>query len=94
MLEVTKCAPQLAIKDGIAKAFRNFFSKRADFPKFRKKGVNDSFSLSNDLLKITDSRVKIPNLGWVKLFEELRFKGKILGATISRIADRWYIAIG
>ena len=25
--------------------------------------------------------------------EELRFKGKILGATVSRTADRWFVAI-
>jgi len=93
MLEVTKCAPQLAIKDGLNRAFRNFFTKKAAFPKFHKKGINDSFSLSNDQFKIKDNLVKIPRLGWVRLAEKLRFTGKIIGATISRIADKWYIAI-
>ena len=93
MLEVTKCAPQLAIKDGLYRAFKNFFTKKAGFPKFHKKGINDSFSLSNDQFKINDHQVKIPKLGWVKLAEKLRFAGKILGATISRTADKWYIAI-
>ena len=93
MLEVTKCAPQLAIKDGLAKAFQNFFAGRAEFPKFHKKGVRDSFSLSNDHLQINGALVKVPNLGWVRLSEELRLNGKILGATISRTADKWYIAI-
>jgi len=37
--------------------------------------------------------VKIPNLGWVNLAENLRFQGKILGATISKTADKWYISI-
>jgi putative transposase len=36
MLEVTKCAPQMAIKD-LGKAFQNFFAKRAGYPKFKKK---------------------------------------------------------
>jgi len=93
MLEVTKCAPQLAIKNGLAGAFKNFFAKRAGFPKFHKKGVGDSFSLSNDQLKIKNKSVKIPNLGWVRLSEQLRFDGKILGATISRTSDRWHIAV-
>lgn len=93
MFEVTKCAVQLAIKDGLARAFKNFFAKRAGFPKFHKKGVHDSFSLSNDQLKISEKSVKIPNLGWVRLSESLRFEGKILGATISRTADKWFIAI-
>ena len=93
MLEVTKCAPQLAIKDGLAKAFKNFFAKRAGFPKFKKKGVNDSFSLSNDQFVIKDKSIRVPNLGYVRMTEELRFDGKIIGATISRKADRWFVSI-
>jgi transposase, IS605 OrfB family, central region len=93
MLEVSKCAPQLAIKNGLNSAFKNFFANRAAFPTFHKKGVNDSFSLSNDQFKIRGRSVKIPKLGWVRLAEELRFTGKILGATISRKADKWHIAI-
>jgi len=77
MLEVTKCAPQLAIRDGLASAFRNFFAKRAGFPKFRKKGVNDSFSLSNDQFGVKGNIIRIPNLGYVRMTEKLRFSGKI-----------------
>ena len=36
MLEVTKCAPQQAIKD-LGKAFKNFWAGRAKYPQFRKK---------------------------------------------------------
>ena len=93
MLEVTKCAPQLAIKDDLNSAFRNYFAKRAGFPQFRKKGVNDRFSLSNDQFIIIEKAVRIPNLGWVRLAEEMRYDGKILGAAVSRTADKWYIAI-
>ena len=93
MLEVTKCAPQLAIKEGLARAFRNFFSGRAEFPKFHKKGEKDSFSLSNDQFAITGKLIRIPNLGCVRMTEELRFCGKVIGATISRKADRWYVSV-
>ena len=47
MLEVTKCAPQLAIMQ-LGEAFRNFFASRARYPRFRKKGIHDRFSISND----------------------------------------------
>ena len=47
MLEVTKCAPQLAIIQ-LGEAFKNFFVHRVAYPKFRKKGVHDRFSISND----------------------------------------------
>jgi putative transposase len=92
MLEVTKCAPQLAIKD-LGKAFQNFFAKRAEFPKFKKKGQKDSFALSNDQFSINAKTIRIPNLGYVRMAEELRFDGKIMGAVVSRKADRWFVAI-
>ena len=92
MLEVTKCAPQLAIMQ-LGEAFRNFFALRAKYPKFRKKGIHDRFSISNDQFHIDGRRIRIPNLGWVRMREALRFRGKIVSATISRVADRWFASI-
>jgi len=93
MYEVTKCAPQLAIKDDLNSAFRNFFAKRAGFPKYRKKGIHDSFSISNDQFEATGKKVRIPHLGWVNMAEELRLDGKVIGASVSRRADRWHISV-
>jgi len=92
MLEVTKNAPQMAIIQ-LGKAFKNFFSGRAKYPQFRKKGMHERFTLTNDQFEIKDSRIRLPNLGWVRMREKLRFQGKILSATISRIADRWFASI-
>jgi putative transposase len=92
MLEVSKCAPQLAIVQ-LGEAFRNFFAKRAKYPVFRRKGVHDRFSISNDQFSVEGARIRIPNLGWVRMRECLRFTGKILSATISRVADRWFVSI-
>ena len=92
MLEVTKCAPQLAIMD-LGRAFQNFFKKHAGFPKFKKKGINDSFSISNDQFRIEGRSIRVPNLGYVRMTEELRFDGKIIGATVSRKADKWYVSV-
>jgi len=93
MLEVTKCAPQIAIRNDLNKAFRNFFEKRAGYPKYRKKGIHDSFSISNDHFETEGNKAWVPLLGWVKMAEELRFNGKIVSAVISRTADRWYVSI-
>ena len=92
MLEVTKCAPQLAIMQ-LGEAFRNFFALRAKYPRFRRKGIHDRFSISNDQFQIEGRRIRIPNLGWVRMREALRFRGKIVSATISRVADRWFASI-
>jgi putative transposase len=92
MLEVTKNAPQMAIIQ-LGEAFRNFFAGRARHPKFRKKGVHDRFTLTNDQFSVEGSRIRIPSLGWVRMRETLRFTGKIMSATVSRVADRWFVSI-
>ncbi|MDY7016878.1 MAG: RNA-guided endonuclease TnpB family protein [Nitrospirota bacterium] len=92
MTEVTKNAPQTAIIQ-LGVAFKNFFSGRARYPKFRKKGIHERFAITNDQFRIEGSRIKIPKLGWVSMHEPLRFKGKILSAAISRTADSWFVSI-
>jgi putative transposase len=92
MLEVTKNAPQMAIIQ-LGIAFKNFFSGSANYPQFRKKGTHDRFTLTNDQFFVDGSRIRIPNLGWVRMRETLRFAGKIMSATISRVADRWFVSI-
>jgi putative transposase len=75
MLEVTKNAPQMAIIQ-LGQAFQNFFAGRARYPQFRKKGKRDRFTLTNDQFSLDGSRIRIPNLGWVRMRETLRFAGK------------------
>jgi putative transposase len=92
MSEVTKNAPQMAIIQ-LGAAFKNFFSGKSRYPKFRKKGVHDRFTLTNDQFSVDDSRIRIPNLGWVRMRETLRFTGKIMSATISRVAVKWFVSL-
>ena len=92
MLEVTKCAPDKAISN-LGMAFKNFFAGRAKFPKFRKKGAHDRFALANDQFTIKGCRIHIPKLGWVRMREPLRFAGKLMSATVSRTAGRWFVSI-
>lgn len=92
MMEVTKNAPQMAIIQ-LGQAFQNFFAGRAKYPQFRKKGVHDRFTLTNDQFRIEGKRIRIPHLGWVRMRESLRFTGKIVSATVSRVADRWFVSV-
>lgn len=75
------------------KAFRYFFKKTSRYPKFKKRGVHDSFYVANDKFRLDGKRVKLPFLGWAKLREALRFEGRVLGATVSREADAWYLSV-
>jgi len=92
MLEVTKNAPQMAIQQ-LGCAFENFFKGRARYPRFRRKGRDDRFSLTNDQFSVEEKRIRIPKLGWLRMCESLRFAGRIVSASIERVADRWYASI-
>lgn len=95
MLEVTKYAPQLAIRNGLNSAFTRFFKKQGGYPNFKKKGVKDSFQIDGADIKLTGNAVKLPLLKQpIKMAETLRYKNaKLLTSTISRKVDQWYIAI-
>ena len=97
MYEVSKCAPQEALRD-LDKAFKSFWARRKQgvgFPKFKKKHVSkDSFRLTGSIE--TQSRyVKLPRLGAIRTKEKIagRVTGKILSATVSRVADRWFVSL-
>ena len=99
MGEVTKVAPQQAIKN-LGKAFSRFFKKQGKYPRFKKKGLHDSFRADNgppragrDAVLIQDNKIKLPRIGFVRLKEALRFRGQIMSVTISRQATKWYAAI-
>ena len=93
MLEVTKWAPQKAILD-LGNAFEKFFKKEAKYPKFKKKGkTKDSFYLNANHIKVEGKKLWVPELGWVKMAQEVRFPGKTKSVTISKDTDdRWYAA--
>jgi len=92
MLEVTKNAPQMAIIQ-LGDAFKRFFAKQANYPTVRRKWIDDRFTLSNDQFKVDGLRIRIPHLGWVRMRESLRYEGKIVSATISRRAHKWFVSI-
>ncbi|MFN3680396.1 RNA-guided endonuclease InsQ/TnpB family protein, partial [Thermosynechococcus sp.] len=83
----------------LAKAWQRFFAdikagRPAHAPQFKKKGrCRDSFYIANDKFRLDGTTICLPKVGPVKMTEPLRFTGKILGATVSRTADRWFVAI-
>jgi len=99
MYEVSKCIPQLAIKNNLNSAFQMFFKsatnskKEVGYPKFKKKGLHDSFTLDNISFEVKNKKIKIPHLTPVNMKEELRYKGKLLNATISKVANKWFVSI-
>lgn len=77
----------------LSTAFSRFFRSQGKYPRFKKKGVKDSFYIANDRFKIKDDKIRVPKLGWVRIREKLRFEGKILSATVSCRGGKWFAAI-
>lgn len=83
----------------LAKAWSRFFAERkagrlAHEPRFKHKGrCRDCFYVANDRFDIDGVTVRLPRVGRVAMREALRFEGKVLGASISRSADRWFMAV-
>lgn len=99
MYEVSKCAPQEALRD-LDQAYANMFrrirnhEKKIGRPKFKKKGTRDSFTL-NGTIKVAGNSILLPRLGIIRTKESTaKLKGRILSATVSREADRWYCSLG
>ncbi|MDA8193505.1 MAG: transposase [Thermaerobacter sp.] len=92
MLEVTKNAPQMAIIP-LGRAFQNVFGGTGKYPTFKQKGRHDSFSLTTDQFTVKGRKGQIPKLGWGRMHEPRRFAGKVLGGTISRTANRWFLSV-
>lgn len=71
MMEVTKCAVQMAIIQ-LGQALCKFLEKipsTSSIRSLKKKYVFDSFTISNDLFEVKGSRIRIPKLGWVRMRE-------------------------
>lgn len=96
MLESTKCAPQEALIN-LGKAFDRFFKKQGRYPKFKKRGVRDSFKLSVGQFSVDDANgahyLCVPKVGKVRLSEAPRFGGEVVSVTVSRTADRWFASL-
>jgi len=44
-------------------------------------------------MHLADHALNVPKLGWVNMAESLRFSGKIMGAVVSKEADRWFVSV-
>jgi len=86
---------QHALKD-LERAYKNFFSKRADFPRFKKKGMGDSFRYPDaKQFKIDagNSRVFLPKLGWIRYRNSRELLGTAKNITVSSNGGKWFVSI-
>jgi len=91
-----------AVKQSIMNAetaFKRFFKKQSNFPKFKKKGksnVKMYFPKNNKTdWTIERHKLKIPTLGFVQLKEKgyIPINAKVMSGTVSMQAGRYYVAV-
>ena len=86
---------QQKLKD-LERAYSNFFAKRADFPRFKKKGQSDSFRYPDPKQIKFDqdnSRVFLPKLGWLRYRNSRDVLGAVKNVTLSLSCGKWFVSI-
>lgn len=92
MKDISKWCPQNSLRN-LELAYKKFFKKQNAFPKFKKKGQRDYFTLDTPII-IKDNKIKLPKIGWIKLKEHDYIpNGKPKSVTISLKANRWFVAL-
>jgi putative transposase len=98
LYEVSKCAPQEALRD-LDRAYANAWNgrragRRVGLPRFKKKGFCPERFRLTGTIRVEQGAVVLPRIGRVLTKEETgKFRGRILSATCRREADRWYVAL-
>ncbi|PJB04861.1 MAG: cytosine methyltransferase [Hydrogenophilales bacterium CG_4_9_14_3_um_filter_59_35] len=86
---------QQTLKD-LERAYANFFAKRADFPRFKKKGQGDSFRYPDPKqikLDQANSRLFLPKLGWLRYRNSRDVLGEVKQVTVSASGGKWFVSI-
>ena len=86
---------QQTLKD-LERAYTNFFAKRADFPRFKKKGMGDRFrypEAKQFKIDAGNSRVFLPKLGWIRYRNSRELLGTAKNITVSSNGGKWFVSI-
>lgn len=84
---------QESLKD-LESAFRSFFKRHSNFPKFKLKGRKDSFRFPQGCkIEEYNSRIYLPKIGWVRYYNSRNIVGKIKNVTVSQKCGKWYASI-
>jgi putative transposase len=91
--EVPAQALQQALKN-LERAYTNFFQKRADFPKFKKKAQRESFRVPQGFeVDNQNGRVKVPKMGWMRYRKSQDVLGEAKNITLSESCGKWFVSI-
>ena len=86
-------ALQHALKN-LDRAFTNFFEKRAEYPRFKKRGYGGSFRFPQGFkLDQPNSRIFLPKLGWMRYRNSREVLGTVKNVTLNHRNGKWLVSI-
>ena len=84
---------QYAFQD-LDNSFKRFFKiKGTGYPKFKKKGIDDSFTIDNcgKWIPLGSTRIKLPFIGFVSTYEPIP-ECRVKKVTLTKAGEDWFIA--
>ena len=97
--EWLKDTPSQALQHALKhldKAYQNCFAKRADYPRFKRKGSGDSFRYPDPKqikLDQANRRIFLPKLGWIRYRNSREVWGELRNVTVSSQGGKWFVSI-
>lgn len=84
---------QQSLRD-LERAYQNFFAKRAAYPRFKKRGYQDSFRYPQGFkLDEANNRIFLPKLGWIGYHNSRAVRGSIKNVTVSPTCGQWFVSM-
>ena len=92
---MSQWVPNKAIYNNLRDAISRWKSGQNRFPRFKKHSHRKSYQADNGrgTISVVGKRIKLPKIGWVRMFENLRFLGTICKVVISKHGHRWFASI-
>ncbi len=91
--EADSQALQESLRD-VERAFCNFFSKRARFPKFKSRHKGHFAFRIPQRVKVENGKVYCPKIGWMKIRQSQAIEGQTKSATFKRDAcGDWFVSL-
>ncbi|GAA0801347.1 transposase [Psychrobacter piscatorii] len=84
------------VQQQLRAAYNKFFKQGTGFPKFKKKGIKDSYTTNNQkgTVSLTNHTVKLPKIGHINAKFPNKINGLIKSATISKTpSGKYYVSL-
>lgn len=76
------------------RAYANFFAGRTAFPRFKQRGLHDSFRFPQGCkLDQDNDRLYLPRLGWCRYRNSRAVLGAIKNVTVSLCGAKWFVSL-